>query len=79
MQEQRSDSEVLRSIEKNVNEQRAMLFGVNGTPGFVSVATVRLNDHAKSIDFLKKFAWTLAGGGAVLAFMFAHHMLAAVK
>jgi hypothetical protein len=77
VQERRTDSEILRNIERSQAAMHASLFGVDGNNGFVRNTNDRLNVHSSRISELQKWMWALGGGGSVIAFLLAHHLLAA--
>lgn len=71
-----SDSEILRQINERSSRMEARLFGATeNDEGFVQVTTSKLVDYGKRIGSLELWRSLLIGGGAVLTYLVAQHLL----
>lgn len=71
--------ELLRDTNETVTKIHTALFGINGDNGFVGSTKLRLDAHANRVNVIEKWMYTLTGGGIVIAFLVAHHLLVFMK
>lgn len=68
-----NDSDLLRRIDKNVGEMHVQLF--HPQTGFIPETKTLLANHNTRVGRLEKFAWLTIGGGIVIIWIIAHHLL----
>lgn len=72
------EDNLLRENNDLLNKMYAALFGIDGNNGFVGTTKQRLDSHTGRIGVIEKWMWMLTGGGMVVAFLVAHHLIANV-
>jgi hypothetical protein len=73
----KSDSQLLRDIDTNVQQMRTELFGIRGDNGFVGETKDRLNAYSARIRSIEKWMYMVMGAIAIIGFFIAQHLLIA--
>lgn len=73
---EKTDSQLLRDIDSNVNQMRTELFGIRGDNGFVGETKARLNAYSNRIRSIERWMYMVMGAIVIIGFFIAQHLLA---